>query len=114
MLLVLGMILSGVHSPCIRANHDNLDGMRIGEASNPGPAGPPHTVVSHFDDPDGDDTWPEEPPHDFPEEVRQTSTATSRNHSDSEASTAAPPSDEAGCTDDNVVAPWDMGLVMQL
>ena len=52
-LVSLCVFISGARSPCICPNHGSKDGLRIGEASNPGPASP-------FDC--------DEPPHDWEEE----------------------------------------------
>ena len=104
--------LDRLQSPSACIHHDANRARRIGEASNPGP------VVSHFDDPEAEDDWPETgeagaPYDDGPPEEHGGWDAYGferEQYSDSEASTAAPPEDGAGCIDDNVVPPWSVGL----
>ena len=80
---------------------DNWRGKRIGEASHPGPhdLDNPGPAVSHFDDPEADNDWPDEglddvPYSDGPPEEHNGWDAYGYErepYSDSEASTAEPP-----------------------
>ena len=105
-------------SPSVDANHDSHVALHIGEASHPGPANPPGPAACHFDDPDADDGWLDNSPCDEPwgddppdEHAGWDDYGYLQEPgSDSEASTAAPPSDGAGCTDENVIPPWSIGL----
>ena len=113
---LLGIVICADPLTPLQPNFSPHVASRIGEASHPGPRGQP--PPPDFDDPEGECDWQDEPPcmpfddgepqRDFPgwDEYG----LPHEPFSDSEASTAAPPSDDAGCNDNNVIPPWDIGL----